>query len=77
MANEPSTGADRNGFNPFPSPTYRYPGPEGFVGPLSAWRPYQTEVDAAYQYASQWMFSHGGDRSLLRALASVGIGSVV
>ena len=69
-SNQSSTGADRNGFNPFPG---RYPWTDFYPGPLTVWRPYFTDVQIAYNYAAQ-LYLGTRDKSALQALGNAGIG---
>lgn len=69
-SNQNSVGADQYGFNPFPG---RYPNIDFYPGPLTAWKPYFTNVEIVCNYANQ-LFQGTRDRTALNALANAGIG---
>ena len=73
VAVEGSTGADRNGFNPFPGSLNC---PSTIPGDISTWKPLWSDVEIAYNYASQ-VYLGTRDKTLMTLLGKYGIGDRV
>lgn len=72
MTTELTTGADRNGFDPFPGGMH-CPGQDSIPGDMTYWKPYWSDVQIVYNYAAQ-VFNGLKDKSLLKLLGKYGIG---
>lgn len=72
---ELSTGADRDGFNPFPG-VLNVPDAPTIPGDLTYWKPLWSDVQIAYNYAAL-VFAGTRDKTLLNLLSSHGIGDRV
>lgn len=73
--NEISSGADLDGFNPFPG-VLNIPNDPCTPGDLAHWNPNEIDVRIALDYAQQ-VFAGTKDRTLLNLLAAHGIGAKV